>query len=279
MADTLTADTEPGLPPMVAGAQATSTGAKHELEQRERPRARPQERQRQPAPSRPPAFIDCDLHNELDSTRDLYPYLSKRWRDHLDTYGASGPNAGWYPRFLDHREESRPPSGRIAGSELEFTRTDFIEPHHVAYGILNPLGPAGSQLNHELGGRAGHGDQRLAGGGVARSGAAAAGVDRGGVGGSGRGGRGDPPPRRRQAVRAGAVQGAQPGADGAPQVLADLRGLRRAYVFRIHVASHAFGQYGFPITGAGCTRLLLHRRPRLPTPARRRRCRRALPAW
>ena len=118
MADTLTADTEPGLPPMVAGAQATSTGAKHELEQRERPRARPQERQRQPAPSRPPAFIDCDLHNELDSTRDLYPYLSKRWRDHLDTYGASGPNAGWYPRFLDHREESRPPSGRIAGSDV-----------------------------------------------------------------------------------------------------------------------------------------------------------------
>ena len=118
MADTLTADTKPRLAPTAA---------------------------------KPPAFIDCDLHNELDSIRDLYPYLSKRWRDHLDTYGGHGPNAGWYPRFLDHREESRPPSGRIAGSEVAFTRTDFIEPCNVAYGILNPLGPAGGQLNHELG--------------------------------------------------------------------------------------------------------------------------------
>ena len=118
MADTLTADTESRLPPTAAGTQA---------------------------------FIDCDLHNELDSIRDLYPYLSRHWRDHIDTYGTGGPNAGWYPRFLDHREESRPPSGRTAGSDVAFTRTDFIEPHHVAYGILNPLGPAGGQLNHELG--------------------------------------------------------------------------------------------------------------------------------
>ena len=110
MADTLTADTETGPPPTPSGAQA---------------------------------FIDCDLHNELDSIRDLYPYLPRHWRDHIDTYGTGGPNAGWYPRFLDHREESRPPSGRTAGSEVAFTRTDFIEPHHVAYGILNPLGPAG----------------------------------------------------------------------------------------------------------------------------------------
>ena len=43
---------------------------------------------------RPPAFIECDLHNELDSIRDLYPYLSRHWRDRLDTYGTRGPNAG-----------------------------------------------------------------------------------------------------------------------------------------------------------------------------------------
>ena len=37
------------------------------------------------------ALIDCDFHNELDSIKDLYPYLSERWRTHIDTYGARGP--------------------------------------------------------------------------------------------------------------------------------------------------------------------------------------------
>ena len=27
-----------------------------------------------------PAIIDCDLHNEIDSLKDLYPYLPQRWR-------------------------------------------------------------------------------------------------------------------------------------------------------------------------------------------------------
>ena len=30
-----------------------------------------------------PAIIDCDIHNELDSERDLHPFLSTRWREHL----------------------------------------------------------------------------------------------------------------------------------------------------------------------------------------------------
>jgi hypothetical protein len=32
-----------------------------------------------------PAIIDCDFHNELDSIKDLFPYLSQRWRDHIET--------------------------------------------------------------------------------------------------------------------------------------------------------------------------------------------------
>ena len=39
------------------------------------------------APQARPAIIDCDLHNELDSIKDLYPYLSERWRNHIDTFG------------------------------------------------------------------------------------------------------------------------------------------------------------------------------------------------
>jgi hypothetical protein len=39
-----------------------------------------------------PAIIDCDIHNELDSERDLLPYLSARWRAHLLTYGTRRPS-------------------------------------------------------------------------------------------------------------------------------------------------------------------------------------------
>src|SRR6266850_2235192 len=53
------------------------------------------------------ALIDCDFHNELDSIKDLYPYLSQRWRDHIDTYGTRGPGGAYYPRFMDHRADAR----------------------------------------------------------------------------------------------------------------------------------------------------------------------------
>src|SRR5579859_463950 len=47
------------------------------------------------------ALIDCDFHNELDSIKDLYPYLSARWREHLETYGTRSPGGAYYPRFMD----------------------------------------------------------------------------------------------------------------------------------------------------------------------------------
>ena len=70
-----------------------------------------------------PAMIDCDFHNELDSNRDLYPYLAKRWRDHIDTFGLLGPSGGYYPRFMDHREDARPPSGRRSAPRSTCTPT------------------------------------------------------------------------------------------------------------------------------------------------------------
>src|SRR5579883_936722 len=98
-----------------------------------------------------PALIDCDLHSELDSERDLFPYLSTRWREHIETYGLHPPAGGFYPRFMDHRASAIPPSGRRAGSEVGFTRTDFLDRYNVAYGILNCLSGAAGQQNLELG--------------------------------------------------------------------------------------------------------------------------------
>jgi predicted TIM-barrel fold metal-dependent hydrolase len=96
------------------------------------------------------ALIDCDFHDELDSIKDLYPYLSQRWREHIEMYGTRGPTGANYPRFMDHREDARPPSGRRSGSEVAHSRKDYLDPYNVAHAITIPLTPAGRQMNPEL---------------------------------------------------------------------------------------------------------------------------------
>ncbi len=41
--------------------------------------------QRDRQPRRGVKMIDCDVHHALRSPKDLYPYLSARWREHLET--------------------------------------------------------------------------------------------------------------------------------------------------------------------------------------------------
>src|SRR5258707_15463139 len=85
------------------------------------------------------ALIDCDFHNEIDSIKDLYPYLSQRWRDHLDTYGTRGPGGAYYPRFMDHRADARPPPGRRSGSGAPVSPSAFLDPYNVPPPPLLPL--------------------------------------------------------------------------------------------------------------------------------------------
>jgi hypothetical protein len=98
-----------------------------------------------------PALIDCDHHNELDSDADLYPYLPERWLQHAQTYGMRSPAGGYYPRFMPHREDARPPSGRKSGSDARFTVRQFLDPENVAYAMLIPLSGVGSQQNLAFG--------------------------------------------------------------------------------------------------------------------------------
>src|SRR5258708_21862784 len=87
------------------------------------------------------ALIDCDFHNELDSIKDLFPYLSQRWRDHIETYGTRGPGGAYYPRFMDHRADARPPSGRRSGSGGAVSPADFLPPANLASATFIPLTP------------------------------------------------------------------------------------------------------------------------------------------
>jgi predicted TIM-barrel fold metal-dependent hydrolase len=102
-----------------------------------------------PAPVRP-AFIDCDFHNQWDSPKDLYPYLAKGWIDHIETFGMRGQAGGTYPRFLEDKAGTWPPSGRRAGSEPAYVRETFLDPERVAYVILTPLGGGGGLADLEL---------------------------------------------------------------------------------------------------------------------------------
>ncbi len=96
------------------------------------------------------ALVDCDFHNEIDSIKDLYPYLSQHWRDHIDAFGTRGPTGGTYPRFMDHREDARPPSGpaqRLGGGLLP---SGLPGPVQRGLRHAHPAHPGLRQLNLDL---------------------------------------------------------------------------------------------------------------------------------
>ena len=33
------------------------------------------------------SLVDCDIHPTVRSMKDLHPYMSSRWREHLDSFG------------------------------------------------------------------------------------------------------------------------------------------------------------------------------------------------
>jgi predicted TIM-barrel fold metal-dependent hydrolase len=211
-------------------------------------------------------IVDCDFHNELDSERDLYPYLPARWREHIDAYGLRAYNGEYYPRFMDHRASAWPPSGRRAGSEVDFARADFLDRYDIAYAICNPLVYVGRHLNLDL-------DAALAT--AANEWQVAEWLDR------------DPrlrasiiipfedPPRAVEEVRRRAsdrrfVQVQFTGRPHEPMGRRKYWPIYEACAsFDLPVMSHAFGAGGNPITGCGFPRTISRT-----TSGRRRRCRR-----
>ena len=197
--------------------------------------------------TRPP-LIDCDFHNELDSIKDLYPYLSKRWIDHIETFGLQRPTGGYFPRFMDHREDARPPSGRRSGSEVAFSRSDFLDPYNVAHAMLIPLTSAPGVTNLDLGAALASAvndwqvadwldpEPRL------RASLAVAPED--------------PIAAAKEVERCGKdkrfVQVFMPGRTHEPLGRRKYWPIYEAAAKHgLHIMSHAFGSYGYPITGAG----------------------------
>ena len=90
-------------------------------------------------------IIDCDIHPSLTSRADLNPFLSKRWQEHLKTYGdhLRTPYIGTtpYPRSspLIARRDAWPPTGGPPGSDLAFMRKQHLDPFDIEFGILQVL--------------------------------------------------------------------------------------------------------------------------------------------
>ncbi len=99
------------------------------------------------------AVADCDIHPATRSEKDLFPWLERRWIDHIAQFGKPARH-GWitgpaYPKGQPNasRRDALPPEGGRQGSSLAFMQRQHLDPNNVELGILNPLG-AGQGVQH-----------------------------------------------------------------------------------------------------------------------------------
>lgn len=94
------------------------------------------------------AVVDGDIHNAPASDKDLYPYLSQRWRDYHAMFGNRGYQGGTYPRqnLNAARTDAWPPSGLPPGADLPFLQEQLLDAWNIEYGICNPLHGVNGQL-------------------------------------------------------------------------------------------------------------------------------------
>jgi predicted TIM-barrel fold metal-dependent hydrolase len=103
-------------------------------------------------------IIDCDIHHAMHSPKDIRPYLSQRWREHLDSYGYLRPvpflGSSPYPKSAPalSRTDSWPPNGGPPGSDLAFMREQLLDRYNIECGLLHLLSPEGmDQRNQDFG--------------------------------------------------------------------------------------------------------------------------------
>lgn len=103
-------------------------------------------------------MIDCDVHHALRAPTSLHPYLSRHWREHLDTYGlrytTPFTRSPAYPKAAPalSRRDAWPPDGSPPGADLDFLRRQLLDPYNIEHGMLHLLTPTGmDQRNQAFG--------------------------------------------------------------------------------------------------------------------------------
>jgi len=84
--------------------------------------------------------VDCDSHN-LPTLDDLKPYLSRRWREYLETFGLRTPSEYGIvrARWMASRTDSWGPSGKPPGSDPEFFIEQLLDGEGIDIAILNSI--------------------------------------------------------------------------------------------------------------------------------------------
>jgi len=82
-------------------------------------------------------LIDADVHNAFtDSRAELRPFLPRLWQEFADRHGIAVPPAGYVSPVGVQREDARPPSGGLAGSDPDHLVRDHLDRYKIDYAIL-----------------------------------------------------------------------------------------------------------------------------------------------
>ena len=106
-------------------------------------------------------IADCDVHPRPPGvgiggvSTALYPYLSKRWREHVEQFGIlyrqPWEKGSAYPKGQPQACRADAwPAGGSPGSDLGFMQQQHLDPNNVVLGILNPLTSGQGAQNPEL---------------------------------------------------------------------------------------------------------------------------------
>jgi predicted TIM-barrel fold metal-dependent hydrolase len=103
-------------------------------------------------------IADIDLHLGPPNWEALHPFMAKRWVEHAAVFGMShrtglqggAPN---YPKAQPAaaRRDAWPPSGKPPGTDLDFIRSQHLDPYGVEFGTINPPTPSQNFMNPALG--------------------------------------------------------------------------------------------------------------------------------
>lgn len=100
-------------------------------------------------------IVDCDIHPIQHSQKDLYPWLSKRWIEHYETFGPHvrvGVNGSQvYPRmsYAGQRADAYPSNGGPPGCDLELMQRQHLDPVGVEWGMLVSLSKGGMEERNQ----------------------------------------------------------------------------------------------------------------------------------
>jgi predicted TIM-barrel fold metal-dependent hydrolase len=96
-------------------------------------------------------IVDCDIHPIQRSAKDLYPFLSKHWQEHLETFGGhvrqGMTEQVMWPRMmaLGQRADAYPAQGGPPGSDYELMKRQHLDLNGVEFGMLVALSKGGME--------------------------------------------------------------------------------------------------------------------------------------